>query len=175
MSVVADALRTHRGALRRFVASRADAGDIDDVLQMAALRALERADTLQDQDRVLGWLLRIHANTVTDLGRASSRNQKLLDAWAADAQPVRDQDPELCRCSLSHAKKLSKNYASIIDLVDIAVLPISLAAAKLNISINNATVRLHRARAALKARLQEHCGVTASRGCNDCQCSLDGY
>lgn len=174
IDVVTNALHDNRSALRAYVTKRADRNDVDDVLQIAAMNALERAPSLRDPERVLGWLLRIHANTITDLGRKASRDQKLLNAWSVEPQEVSPVEAETCGCSLSHAKELNPNYASIIDLVDIVGLPLTKAAAKLNISVNNATVRLHRARAALKQRLEEHCGVTTIRGCNDCNCTSEG-
>lgn len=174
-SLVAAALCAHRSALKRFVASRADQNDVDDVLQIAAMRALERADKLREPDRVLGWLLRIHANAVSDLGRKSVRNQLLIEALAAETPQLGDTEVEVCGCSLAHTRHLNKNYASIIGLVDIAGVPLARAADALNISINNATVRLHRARAALKVRLKQHCGVTSLRGCNSCRCSSDRW
>jgi RNA polymerase sigma-70 factor (ECF subfamily) len=47
-------------------------------------------------------------------------------------------------------------------------------AAELSITPNNAMVRLHRARTALKARLKEHCGTDNARSCTDCGCEERG-
>ena len=40
----------------------------------------------------------------------------------------------------------------------------------LGITPNNATVRLHRARKALKRELERSCGTCATHGCLDCGC-----
>ncbi|MEM9782200.1 MAG: sigma factor [Pseudomonadota bacterium] len=171
---IAAALHAHRRDLTRFVASRVPAGDVEDVLQISALRAIESADTLQDADRVLAWLYRIHSNIVTDLGRGKAREQRLLEALSHEPEPVVVTAEPLCGCSLVQARQLHANYAAILDLVDIAGASLSQAAAALSISVNNATVRLHRARAALKKRLLEHCGVTSPGACDDCRCVHEG-
>ena len=84
---VAAALRAHRGALRRYVASRVPPGDVEDVLQIAALRAIERARDLKDAARVKPWLYRIHANIVVDLGRKKAAQRRLLEALAREPAP----------------------------------------------------------------------------------------
>lgn len=171
---VAAALHAHRGALRRHVASRVPPGDVEDVLQIAALRAIERAGDLKDAARVKPWLYRIHSNSVIDLGRKKAAQRRLLEALAREPAPETAAAEPACGCSVTLARRLNANYAAILDLVDIAGVPLSQAARMLSISANNATVRLHRARAALKKRLLEHCGVTSPRACDDCRCAHEG-
>ena len=171
---VGSALRAHRSELRRYVASRVGPDDVDDVLQIAALRAIERAGDLRDPALVLRWLYRVHANIVIDLGRKTASERRLLEAMALEAEPVASRDEPVCGCSIALARQLSANYAAILDLVDIAEGSLTQAARTLDISVNNATVRLHRARAALKKRMLEHCGVTSSSACSDCRCVYKG-
>ena len=40
----------------------------------------------------------------------------------------------------------------------------------LGITVNNASVRLHRARRAMRDALCEHCGTDSLRSCQDCPC-----
>ncbi|MEO0907490.1 MAG: RNA polymerase sigma factor [Pseudomonadota bacterium] len=172
------ALRKHTPELRRFVAARTphsnNYADVDDVLQSAALRAVERADSLQDPAKVLPWLYQIHRNVVTDLQRKQASEDRRKDAFASDMM-IGDTDmPEHCACSLSQAGKLSQGYSAILELVDIKGASLKEAARSLNLTVNNAGVRLHRARAALKRRLLAHCGVSTMRECADCRCTSDG-
>ncbi|MEM9099334.1 MAG: sigma-70 family RNA polymerase sigma factor [Pseudomonadota bacterium] len=171
---VAAALDTHRRELKRYVASRVAPEDVEDVLQIAALRAIEKADDLRDQALALRWLYRVHANIITDLGRKIASDRRLKQAMADAPEPVTAEVEPVCGCSIVQARKLSPNYAAIIDLVDIAGVSLTQAAEALNISVNNATVRLHRARAALKKQLLEHCGTTSAEACNDCRCAYEG-
>ncbi|MEM7570405.1 MAG: sigma-70 family RNA polymerase sigma factor [Pseudomonadota bacterium] len=173
-SRVETALRAHGRDLKRFVQGQAHPSDVDDILQIAALRAVENANGLQDPDRVLPWLYRIHRNVVTDMGRRSASEQRLKEAFAAQpAEAQRDEDA-ICGCSVAQARQLKRQHASILDLVDIGDASLKEAARILGITVNAATVRLHRARAALKQRLLEHCGITTMRECIDCRCTSEG-
>lgn len=170
--LVATTLDRHRGELDAFVRARVRRDDVDDVLQVAALRAIERAESLDDEDRVLAWLYRIHRNLIIDTYRQRARTPTEVD----DEQIPDTADPspaDLCRCSLSQAQRLAPNYTSILTLVDTEGLELRDAARRLEISPNNAAVRLHRARRALRAAMQEHCGVTNPRDCLTCRCVED--
>ena len=87
--------------------------------------------------------------------------------------PVAEVD-ERCDCSVAQAKSLSPNYASVLNLVDMRGASLTEAATALGITVNNATVRLHRARKALREAMLEHCGVQSARDCLDCRCVSDG-
>ncbi len=171
---VVSALRAHSAELKRYVRARVPPADVDDVLQVAALRAVEKADALREPARVLPWLYRVHGNVVIDAGRKRASERRLMEAMAVEAEPVVLEAVPACACSVAQARHLSANYASILNLVDIGGVPLVKAAQVLNISVNNATVRLHRARTALKKRLLEHCGVTSLSDCADCRCSYEG-
>ena len=119
-------------------------------------------------------LLNIHANAANDIFRKSASEQRLLKAVEKQADSTVPAASDWCRCSVVQSQQLRPTYASIIDLVDIRGASLAEAAKALNISSNNATVRLHRARAALKKQLLEHCGVTSVQACSDCRCVYDG-
>ncbi|MEM1384348.1 MAG: sigma-70 family RNA polymerase sigma factor [Pseudomonadota bacterium] len=167
---VASALHAHSSALRRYVASRVAPDDVEDVLQIAALRAIEKAEDLKDPARVKPWLYRIHSNIVIDIGRKKAAEQRLIEAFALEAEPRAAEPEPVCGCSIALARQLNANYATILNLVDVAGVPIARVASALRISVNNATVRLHRARRALKKRLLDHCGVTSRSACYSCGC-----
>ncbi|MEM7778211.1 MAG: sigma factor [Pseudomonadota bacterium] len=172
---IVSALRAHSAELRRYVRARVPPTDVDDVLQVAALRAIEKAHSLQDPTRVLPWLYRVHSNVAMDIGRKRASEQRLINAMTLEAEePVISEAMPACGCSIAQARQLKASYASILDLVDIGGVPLVEAAQVLNVSLNNATVRLHRARTALKKRLLEHCGVTSFQDCADCRCSYEG-
>lgn len=173
---VTDALRIHGAALRRYVRARVDPADVDDILQVAALRAIEKAHTLRDPERIFPWLCRVHGNVIVDAARDQARERRLIEAASREAEPLagETEPASICGCSVTQARKLSETYASILDLVDLGGVSLGVAARQLDISVNNATVRLHRARAALKKRLMDHCGVTSFRACADCRNSYEG-
>ena len=171
--VVADALRDERGNLEAFVAARVRRDEVDDILQLAALRAMERADALDDPGRVVAWLYRIHRNLIIDTYRQRAREQRYVEA--VDEVPDGAAAPAVapCDCSVAQAKRLTPSYADILSLVDSDGLRLTDAANRLQVTVNNATVRLHRARKALRQAMLEHCGVSDPDDCADCRCVYD--
>ncbi len=169
------ALRAHGARLRRFVAARLPSCDVDDAVQLAALRAVEKAHTLDDPARVVPWLYRIHASVAADVGRKRVSERRLKEAVAAEALiEVADVESELCGCSVSQAKTLRPGYVEILQRVDVEGEPLGEAADALGISVGNAGVRLHRARRALKEKLLDHCGITSVREGAGCRCVSEG-
>ena len=173
---VATALREQRARLDAFVRARVPADDAEDVLQAAAVRAMERADQLQNPERVVAWLFRIHRSVIGDWGRRRARQQRWFQdqVQPAEAEPSTPVASEFCRCSLAQVRHLSASYGAVLLLVDLEEMTLPEAAARLGLSVNNATVRLHRARRALRQRMKDHCGVTTVDECADCRCVHEG-
>ena len=170
---IAAALQTHADELRRFVLARVSAVDADDILQTAALRAVERAGSLEDPDRVRAWLFAIHRNLVTDTLRQQARRDRLMDELEQQ-EPEQHSDPDLCDCSVVQASQLRPAYASVLALIDTGGASLAEAAQQLEISVNNVAVRLHRARRALRQVMSDHCGVQSAGDCIECRCVSDG-
>ncbi|MEM6580011.1 MAG: sigma-70 family RNA polymerase sigma factor [Pseudomonadota bacterium] len=172
-NLVSSMLQQHAGRLRAFVSARVPASDVDDVLQSAAMRAVEHASSLQDPARVMPWLYRLHRNLIADMFRQQASYQRKLEATTAETE---QNEPviEICDCSVAQAKRLHTNYAAILSAVDFGNATVAEAASELGISVNNATVRLHRARKALRQAMFEHCGVKSMRECLDCRCVSEG-
>lgn len=173
---VAKALRDHGNELAAFVRARVPSAEIDDVLQTAAIRAFEKAESLQDLERVLPWLYRLHRNILTDEMRKQASRQRLVDEAAAVPEvPAQSGATDTCGCGISQARRLEPPaYATILMLVDVGDTSVAEAARILGISPNNAAVRLHRAREKLRKAMWDHCGVTNSRECADCRCVHEG-
>ena len=175
-----DALREHEADLYRFVRARVPSGEAKDVFQLAAVRAIERVHTLKDAERVLPWLYRVFRNVVVDDARKRASQGRMIDSavsatdLAGPASVPHNFVESICQCSLGLARKLNGAHASILALVDEGDATIKEAAEILGLTANNATVRLHRARKALRLRLLEHCGVRSLRDCADCRCDADG-
>ncbi|MGH1341261.1 MAG: RNA polymerase sigma factor [Nannocystales bacterium] len=173
VELVSSGLRRLHRSLAAFVARRVDGSLVDDVLQTAAVRALERAETLRDPGRLDAWLFRVHRNAIADAIRRQGSERRALKV-ASHLQRVEEQplaDDPGCGCSLVLAEGIKDSYASILQLVDLGDASVAEAAKALGISTNNATVRLHRARRVLATRLQEHCGVSSVRECAACPCA----
>lgn len=179
---VAEVLGDRQDELRAFVRARVHSDQVEDILQHAALRAIERSDSLDDPDRAMAWVYRIHRNLIVDLYRQQAREQRNVpegDLYASAAIPDLAADitglagGESCECSVVQARRLRPSYATILTLVDSDGLKLREAAEQLNVSPNNAAVRLHRARRALREAMFQHCGVRSAEDCADCRCIED--
>jgi RNA polymerase sigma-70 factor (ECF subfamily) len=80
-------------------------------------------------------------------------------------------DSAVCECLYIHLSRLKAEHAEIIRRIDLAGEPRELVAAALGVTVNNLTVRLHRARRALKERLEQMCVVCLEESFWDCRCA----
>ncbi|TFV75325.1 RNA polymerase sigma factor [Bradyrhizobium frederickii] len=162
-----------RDYLQRRVGGRAEA---EEVLQAFMLRALERSGDIRDADSVRGWLSRVLATTIADFHRQVSRSRtrempfphELNDRLAADQGAAANS--VVCECLHVHLSLLKPEHAEVIRRVDLGGEPRELVAADLGVTVNNLTVRLHRARQALKERLEQTCVVCLEESFWECRC-----
>lgn len=171
-SFVVAALQAHRAELRAFARRRVPAADVDDVLQIASLRAMASAGSLRSPASARAWLLQILRNVAIDLGRSAAARP--VQQVAELPELAAASQPESCRCSLAQVSRLQPEHAAVLTLVELRGVSLADAAVQLGVTRKSATVRLHRARKALRERLRKHCGVTSSRDCLDCRCTVVG-
>lgn len=173
-AVVAALVENHRrflAFLERRVGNRADA---EEILQAAFVRGLERAGEIRDEERAVAWFYRMLRNALVDHWRhrvAETRSEEALSRELADAhEPPPELTAEICGCFEPLLDALKPEYAEILRRVDLeGARPMDFAAAA-GVTANNAMVRLHRARKALRERLQASCRTCADHGCLDCSC-----
>lgn len=150
--------------------------DAEEVLQAFVLRALERSSDIRDADSVRGWLSKVLATTVADFHRQSSKSKARevpLPAELSDRVAL-DQGAELestiCECLYAHLHLLKMDHAEVIRRIDLAGEPREKVAADLGVTVNNLTVRLFRARQALKDRLEDKCAICREDSFLECRC-----
>jgi RNA polymerase sigma factor (sigma-70 family) len=165
------------GARRRFldfVRRRiADPDLAEDVLQDALLRAVQHPPDAEDPERITAWFYRVLRHAVTDAYRRRAvldrRLEHLPEAFDAPA-PAPEEDRALCECFRGLIPGLSPAYAEVIERVELGVEEPAEAARRLGITPNNLKVRRHRARQALRERLEQTCRTCSDHGCLDCTC-----
>lgn len=168
--VAAALVENHRRFLD-FLARRlgGDREVAEELLQEAFARGVERAPGLREPESAVAWFYRLLRNALVD-----HRRRRGL---AAESEP--DLDPEvpdprdraeLCRCVALLADTLKPEYASALRRVDVDGVQVKAWAAEEGITPNNASVRLGRAREALRKRVQAACRTCAEHGCLDCTC-----
>lgn len=176
--VVAQLVDNHREFLRfleRRVGSRAVA---EDILQEAFVRGLDRIGTIRDDESVVAWFYRALRNAVVDHYRRRGASDRALAAFAAEleesVEPDVDTRKVACACVAKLADTLKPEYAAAIRKVEVEGGSLQDLASEAGITPNNAGVRLHRAREALRKRVHASCGTCAEHGCVDCTCAPSG-
>lgn len=150
--------------------------DAEELLQKFSLKALERAAQLRDIRSVRGWLGRILATTLIDHHRHTGRHRNReigTDPSALESlaiEPDHEMDEAICNCLHKLLPTLKPEYADVLWRSDILDEPRDRIAASLGTTLNNVTVRLHRARQTLRKRLEEMCLSCPTHGFLQCEC-----
>lgn len=143
----------------------------EDILQDSLLRAVRGAPGLRDEDRLLPWFYRVLQNAIVDAYRRRGVEQAHVVAGdVPDAATEPEDDSELCACFERLIPALKSEYAELIQAVELGNESPAATAARLGITPNNLKVRRHRARQALRQKLEETCLTCADHGCLDCTC-----
>ncbi|MCE7979107.1 MAG: RNA polymerase subunit sigma-70, partial [Nitrospira sp. NTP1] len=96
------------------------------------------------------------------------------EAWAREFPDVQEPEAELrqeiCQCVSSLLDTLKPEYREALQIVDLQEGKLKDLAQQSGITPENAAVRVHRARAALRRRIEQACGTCSVHGCLDCSC-----
>ena len=161
--------------LERRVESRAVA---EDILQAAFTRGLERGGDVKDE-KVVAWFYRVLRNAVIDHYRQRSTTARAMEAWGREFPDVQEPEAELrqeiCRCVSGLLETLKPEYREALRIVDLEEGKLKDLAQQSGITAENAAVRVHRARAALRRRIEQACGTCSVHGCLDCSCEASGW
>lgn len=169
-------LATGRDQFLAFVRRRiADPDLAEDVLQDAYVRAVSAAPELRNEERITAWFYRTLRNAIVDAYRrrdVRQRRDESLETPDLDLpeEPSEEDDRVLCACFHELLPTLNPGYAELIEAVELGDEPPEAAAQRLGVTPNNLKVRRHRARQALRRRLEETCRLCAAHGCLDCTC-----
>lgn len=165
-------LMSYRESVLAFLRARLRSGaDAEDVFQQALLRAAEHASSVRDPSRARAWFFRIVRRVLADHHARWAVREAKLATLAVDLEEQTPEEVAVCACSLGQLERIRPEYADILRRVDIGEEPLPRVADALGITVNNATVRLHRARKALREQLQALCGTDSIRACLDCACN----
>lgn len=169
-----DGHREFLGFLEKRVESRAAA---EDILQAAFVRGLESSADL-DEEKVVAWFYRVLRNAVIDHYRHRASSTRAVQAWgrefATSEVPALEIKKQICQCVDRLLETLKPEYRDALRIVDIDDGKLVELAERAGISAENAAVRIHRARKALRQQVQKACGTCADHGCLDCHCKSDG-
>jgi RNA polymerase sigma factor (sigma-70 family) len=170
---VATLVENHRQFLA-FVEKRVGSREVaEDILQDAFVRGLARADQLRDQESVVAWFYRSLRNAMIDHWRRTGSERRVFDSDAEATEPAIDTElmTTACACVTSLLETLKPEYAEVLRRVDLDEVSVKDFASEKSVTPNNASVRLFRAREALRRQVERSCGTCAEHGCLDCSCT----
>jgi len=164
-----------RGFLRRRIADEALA---EDLLQQSFMRAVQQDHQVRRPDQIVAWFYRILRNAAVDYYRARAANDRKIEAFmqelaasGTDKTPAFDElRPAVCACLQRLLPALRPAYVDLLNRIDLNGESAASVAKDLGVTSNNLTVRLHRARQALRKSLEESCGICTKHGCLNCTC-----
>ncbi len=162
--------------LHRFLVRRlGNEHDAVDVLQEFFIRVLSRFGDLRDEDRLRGWMASVLRSAIADHYRMKGHQSQLANAYHADpalGPDVVEEDIDLvvCACLYKLLPTLKNEYAQLVWRADLIGEPRSQIAVDLGLNENALRVKLHRARKALRKRLEQTCETCPEHGFFRCEC-----
>jgi RNA polymerase sigma factor (sigma-70 family) len=172
VQVLVDNHRRFLAFLEKRVRSREVA---EDILQEAFVRGVQKAPADADTTAITAWFYRVLRNALVDHYRRQGVEHRVFEPESEetpDAAVPADQElfDTVCQCVGGLVDTIKPEYADAIRRVDLEGRAVHDYAAAAGISPNNASVRLHRAHAALRKQVARSCGTCADHGCLDCSC-----
>lgn len=169
-------LLAHRQRLLAFIRKKvANADTAEDILQDSLAKALNSAAEIREEERIITWFYTILNNAIIDFYRhraVEARHVQSSDFQLdSHAAPDQAEESELCECFRNLLPALKPEYAELIEKLELSNGDPATLAKQLGTNVNNLKVRRHRARQALRERLEETCRTCAKHGCLDCTCS----
>lgn len=146
----------------------------EDILQAAFVRTIEKGGSVRDEESIVAWFYRLLRNAIIDYYRQQGSAERVSEQALAQLEDRQAPDEllqnEICQCVVALLDTVKAEYREALEVVDLNEGSLAELAAKAGISSNNAAVRVHRARAALRKQVRTACGVCATHGCLDCRC-----
>ena len=138
-------------SVRRRVRCPADA---EDIVQTAFLRFVERRELLRADDLALPWFRGILANATADHFRRRGALSRALQALASEprepAEVPGSPPPEPPETAMALLDQLRPQYRQVLHAVYLEARPLPALAEQAGITVNNAAVRVWRAKQAAR-------------------------
>lgn len=164
----------HRQFLGFLESRLGDRALAEDILQDAFVKSLLKGEDARDETSWVAWFYRTLRNAVIDHYRRSGARSRALETLAREMEGAVEPPPELrdaiCGCVTRLASTLKPEYEQALRRIDVEGTAVQDFAAEAGITANNASVRVFRAREALRKQVKNSCGTCAEHGCLECSC-----
>lgn len=162
---------TFRPKIHRYLARLAGAEEADDLTQEVFIKVGQGLKDFRKESKLSTWIYRIATNTALDHLRSRSLKQTELSIDSEKEEEhthiplqrkVAPVDQQLIRnemnaCIRNVINRLPEDYRTVIVLSELEELGNREIAEVLQVSLDSAKIRLHRARAKLKKELETIC------------------
>jgi RNA polymerase sigma factor (sigma-70 family) len=148
----------------------------EDVVQDSLIKALAADRHPQTDEETTTWFYRILRRSIIDVYRKQGARSRALERFQKEfpETPDAEEERELCQCLRRLMSLVPAQYRTLLEEVDLQGKEPDEVAARLGVTRNNLTVRLHRARKYLRNALTQNCRACSTHGCLDCTCEEAG-
>ena len=169
-------LSTLLGAREQFVrfltARTRDRAEAEDLVQASLLKVIQTSAQPDSTESAVSWFYQVLRNALADHYRTRQSQLRATERHVRDL--VEAEEPELervaCQCIQALLPTLKPTEAEAIEIIDLGGQTPAEAASRLGVTPNAMSVRLHRARRALREKVERTCRTCAAHGCIDCRC-----
>lgn len=166
--------------------------EAEDLSQEVFIKVESGLKNFRGESKLSTWIYRIATNTAVDRMRSPSFNYKVNDTTSPEAEQENDLDiedkdqftgekteltdqqyirKEMNSCIRNFIESLPENYKSVVILSELEELKNHEIADILNITLDTVKIRLHRARAQLRKKLESNCSLYQNEQ-NELSCDL---
>jgi RNA polymerase sigma-70 factor (ECF subfamily) len=166
--------------------------EAEDLSQEVFIKVESGLKNFRGESKLSTWIYRIATNTAVDRMRSPSFNYKVNDTTSPEAEQENDLDiedkdqftgekteltdqqyirKEMNSCIRNFIESLPENYKSVVILNELEELKNHEIADILNITLDTVKIRLHRARAQLRKKLESNCSLYQNEQ-NELSCDL---
>jgi RNA polymerase sigma-70 factor (ECF subfamily) len=174
-------LAANRTRFLEFLERRVRRRDVaEEILQDAYVRGMTRGGALREDESAIAWFYRVLRNAMIDRARRDAARARRLsdlevDALSVPTEPDQELIDAICACVGDLVPTLRPEYATAITRVELGGESLPAFASAEGITRGNAAVRVHRARQALRRRIEETCGRCATHGGYRCACRGEAH
>jgi RNA polymerase sigma-70 factor (ECF subfamily) len=163
-------LNANRARHLRYLRSRLPSPeDAEDALQDATLKLIRHADMFKKTECPDAWIGVALRNTVIDRYRRAAAQRRLAETLSIEPAASTESEEEdtltPIACLKAALPSLKNEYAQLLQQVYLGDVSLSDVARHEQLTCNNVAVRLHRARNALRQKMQRQCPICPLEDC----------
>lgn len=154
----------YEGVKKFILAMVKDEWAADDLIQETFIRVRNHMDQIKDKEKASSWIFKIAYNLCLDHFRARQKHMQMpydagdiISAKTGAFIQKKIEQKEMSDCVQQKMRHLPETLKSVLILYDIMAFRHGEIAEILDITVENAKIRLHRARKQLKIILEQEC------------------